>query len=133
MSEENTRILFATHGFFVKMISVEKDYLLKWDAVIFDEAHERTADSDILMPIMAKACVTRRPGSFRVVVTSATMDVEACKRVLRNSMVGAPEPALKSIDAVSYPIMHKYEAASWDPDVRGMYFNFNMLLLETVS
>ena len=47
----------------------------KYNIVILDEAHERSIYTDILFALVKKA-VIRRNGSLRLIVTSATLDVE---------------------------------------------------------
>lgn len=74
---ENTRIKFMTDG--VLLAETRSDPLLrKYDAIIVDEAHERTLNIDFLLGIL-KRILPKRP-ELRVIVSSATLDTEKFSR-----------------------------------------------------
>lgn len=52
----------------------EEAFLSKYSALVIDEAHERTISIDVILGL-AKKLVQRR-SDFRVIITSASMDVE---------------------------------------------------------
>ena len=69
---DQTRITFMTDG--VLLAETRHDPLLKaYDAIIIDEAHERSLNVDFLLGIL-KRILTRRH-DLKVVVSSATLDV----------------------------------------------------------
>ncbi|CAD7955012.1 unnamed protein product [Amoebophrya sp. A25] len=72
-----TRIKYMTDGVLLRETLNDSD-LEKYAAVIMDEAHERSLNTDVLFGIL-KSITTRRR-DFRMVVTSATMDSERFSR-----------------------------------------------------
>jgi ATP-dependent helicase HrpA len=69
----DTAITVMTDG--VLLASIRRDRLLKaYDAIIIDEAHERSLNIDFLLGYLAWL-LPRRP-DLRVVITSATLDTE---------------------------------------------------------
>lgn len=67
-----TRILVVTEGIFVNRIQAEPD-LPGISAVLFDEVHERSLDSDFGLALALDAQVALRP-DLRLVAMSATLD-----------------------------------------------------------
>ncbi|KPA82275.1 ATP-dependent RNA helicase-like protein [Leptomonas pyrrhocoris] len=68
-----TRVLYMTDGMLLREAFSDPD-LHKFSVVVVDEAHERTIDTDVVLGLL-KRLLLRRP-SFRLVVMSATLDVE---------------------------------------------------------
>jgi ATP-dependent RNA helicase DHX8/PRP22 len=71
---EETVIKYVTDGILVRECMLDRD-LMKYNFVILDEAHERSLDTDLLFGLVKEA-VIRRKGSLRLIVTSATLNVE---------------------------------------------------------
>jgi ATP-dependent RNA helicase DHX8/PRP22 len=61
------------------------DQLSQYSVVILDEAHERTVNTDVLFGLM-KEVVLRRE-DFRLVVTSATLDVDKFSAYFFNAAI----------------------------------------------
>lgn len=61
------------------------EQLPQYSVVILDEAHERTIHTDVLFGLM-KEVVKRRP-DFRLIVTSATLDVEKFSAYFFNAAI----------------------------------------------
>ncbi|KPI90476.1 ATP-dependent RNA helicase-like protein [Leptomonas seymouri] len=68
-----TRVLYMTDGMLLREAFSDPD-LMNFSVVVVDEAHERTIDTDVVLGLL-KRLLSRRP-SFRLVVMSATLDVE---------------------------------------------------------
>lgn len=70
---DTTKIIFYTDGKLLKEFI--KDPLLKnFSAIIIDEAHERTIESDILL-VLLKELVKQRD-DLRLIISSATLNAE---------------------------------------------------------
>ncbi len=68
---DSTRIVFMTDG--VLLAETRHDPLLKaYDAIIIDEAHERSLNVDFLLGILKRILARRR--DLKVIVSSATLD-----------------------------------------------------------
>lgn len=72
-TSEKTLIRYMTDGILVRECLQDKD-LTAYDVVILDEAHERSLYTDVLFALV-KGAAQRRNGSLKVVVTSATLNV----------------------------------------------------------
>ncbi|MEN9359000.1 MAG: ATP-dependent helicase HrpB [Verrucomicrobiota bacterium] len=78
-SSNKTRILFITEGILLRMMQEDPE-LDGVSAVVLDEFHERSWQTDVAVALCAKL-VARREG-LHLVVMSATLEVEALKRYL---------------------------------------------------
>jgi len=67
----NTRVAVMTDGILLAELHSDPD-LLNYDALIIDEAHERSLNIDFLLGIVRRL-LDRRP-DFRLLITSATID-----------------------------------------------------------
>ena len=72
-TSEDTLIKYMTDGVLLRE-SMRDPTLSQYSAVIMDEAHERSLNTDVLFGIL-KQCVGRRR-DLKLIVTSATMDAE---------------------------------------------------------
>lgn len=74
---DETRVKFMTDG--VLLAETRTDPLLRqYDAIIIDEAHERSLNVDFLLGILKRILVRRK--DLKVVVSSATLDTEKFSR-----------------------------------------------------
>lgn len=73
-----TVLVFCTAGVLLQKIIQEKS-LKNYTHIIIDEAHERDADTDLLM-MMIRKLMLQEMSLFRLIVMSATMDIEKLKR-----------------------------------------------------
>jgi pre-mRNA-splicing factor ATP-dependent RNA helicase DHX15/PRP43 len=79
-----TRLTFVTEGMLLREMMSDPD-LGKYDVILVDEAHERTADCDLLLGLL-KQLGTKRP-NLRVVVMSATLDTAEFTRFFRTQVI----------------------------------------------
>ncbi len=98
-----TRIKFMTDG--ILIAESQKDPMLRaYEAIILDEAHERSINIDLIAGILKR--ILDKRGDLRVIVTSATMEVEKFQRFFNN-------PPLFKIKGRTFPVKIVYERESW--------------------
>jgi ATP-dependent helicase HrpB len=99
---DQTRICFITEGILPRLLLHQRD-LSDVSAIIFDEFHERSLACDIGLALALDLQRQRRP-DLKLIVMSATIDVEPLKAYLRETAV---------IDAAGrlFPIDLRYSAA----------------------
>ena len=68
-----TRIKYMTDGVLLRE-ALADEHLEKYGAIIMDEAHERSLNTDVLLGVL-RGVLARRP-DLRLIVTSATLDAE---------------------------------------------------------
>ncbi len=98
-----TRILVVTEGTLVRMLQ-DDPFLDDIAAVVFDEFHERSLDTDLSLGMARRVQQTVRP-DLKVVVMSATLGVEAISAYLGNCPIVVSEGRL-------YPVEIEYSPRS---------------------
>jgi len=93
-----TRIKLMTDGILLNEIHRDRD-LKKYDAIIIDEAHERSLTVDFLLGYL-KQLLPRRP-DLKVIITSATIDPESFSRHFN----GAP---IIEVSGRTFPVEIRY-------------------------
>lgn len=73
----DTLLVFCTAGVLLQKLIAEKS-LQGFSHIIVDEAHERDADTDLLL-MMIRTLMRREKSSFRLIVMSATMNMSKLK------------------------------------------------------
>ena len=109
-ASESTRLLLMTDGLLLAELASDP-LLRRYDTIIVDEAHERTLNVDLSMGVL-KRLLPRRP-DLKVIVTSATLDVERISRFF------ADAPIL-TVSGRSHPIEVRYRKTpddAQDPDL----------------
>ena len=100
----NTLIKVMTDGLLLTEIRRDRS-LLAYDTVIIDEAHERSLNIDFLLGYL-KHLLTKRT-DLRVIVTSATIDVQAFSSFFGNAPVFV-------VEGRSFPIETRYRPIEED-------------------
>lgn len=126
---EQTRLEVVTQGVLTRML--QNDPLLEGVAgIIFDEFHERSLEADVGLALTLDVQTSIRD-DLRLLVMSATLDVEALKRVLGEQVpviechgrqypvTTAYRPALSGEESVSHALRVVEEALSL-PDTQGI-------------
>ena len=116
---DDTVVKLITDG--LLLTEVRKDRKLsRYEVVIVDEAHERSLNVDFLLGVLRRALKARK--DLRVVVTSATIDVERFSRYFG----GAP---VVEIGGRGYPVQTRY----LDPDQVDGEANADELLVSALE
>lgn len=99
-----TRILAVTDGVFVRMLE-DDPFLESVGAVIFDEFHERSLNTDLALAMVRKVQAEVRP-ELKIVVMSATLAAEPIARYLGNCPIIRSEGRLfpVSIEYLRFPL-----------------------------
>ncbi len=100
---KSTRIKLMTDGILLNQIHRDRD-LEQYDAIIIDEAHERSLTVDFLLGYL-KQLTQRRPG-LKVIITSATIDPESFARHFADA-AGEPAPIIE-VSGRTYPVEVRY-------------------------
>ena len=104
-----SRVKLMTDG--ILLAEIQRDRLLKqYDTLIIDEAHERSLNIDFLLGYL-KRLLPRRP-DLKVIITSATIDVESFSRYFDDA------PVIE-VSGRSYPIETHYLEPGEDDGDRG--------------
>lgn len=114
---KNTAIKLMTDGILLGEIHRDRE-LRKYDAIVIDEAHERSLTVDFLLGYL-KQLLPRRP-DLKVVITSATIDPESFARHFATTD-GTPAPIIE-VTGRTYPVEIRYrplvaEAAADDDEL----------------
>jgi ATP-dependent helicase HrpA len=105
-----TRLVLMTDGLLLAELAADPQ-LRRYDTIIVDEAHERTLNVDLLMGVL-KRLLPRRP-DLKVIVTSATLDVERVSRFFDDAPI-------ITVSGRSHPIEVRYRGTAEaldDPDL----------------
>lgn len=103
---EATRLVLMTDGLLLAELGSDPQ-LRRYDTIIVDEAHERTLNIDLLLGVL-KRLLPRRP-DLKLIVTSATLDVERMSRFFGDAPVVA-------VSGRTHPIEVRYCADAQDAD-----------------
>ena len=95
-----TRIIAMTHGVFLARLQADPE-LAGVSAVLFDEVHERSLDSDLALALTLDAAVGLRP-DLRLLAMSATLDSERFAALLDH-------PPLIESQGKSFPLSIQYD------------------------
>ncbi|GAA1739743.1 ATP-dependent RNA helicase HrpA [Microcella frigidaquae] len=98
-----TRVTLMTDGILLAALRGDRE-LRAYDAIIIDEAHERSLTIDFLIGYL-KQLLPRRP-ELKVVITSATIDPESFARHF-SAADGTPAPIIE-VSGRTYPVEIRY-------------------------
>ena len=97
---KTTRIIAMTHGVFLARLQADPE-LAGVSAVLFDEVHERSLDSDLALALTLDAAAELRP-DLRLLAMSATLDSDRFAALLDH-------PPLIESQGKSFPLQIQYD------------------------
>ncbi|MBB6428399.1 ATP-dependent RNA helicase HrpA [Algisphaera agarilytica] len=101
-----THIRYLTDGLLLAELGRDPD-LLAYDAIIIDEAHERSLNIDFLLGYL-KRLLPRRP-DLKLVITSATIDPQRFADYFGQKVEGEFKPApIIEVSGRTYPVEMRY-------------------------
>lgn len=116
---DKTKLKFMTDGVLLK--EIETDFLLnKYSVVILDEAHERSAYTDILVGLLSRIVLLRnkRKNPLKLIIMSATLRVEDFTG--NRKLFKIPPPVIK-VDARQFPVTIHFNKVTKDDYVNEAY------------
>jgi ATP-dependent helicase HrpA len=108
---EQTLIKLMTDGILLAELQRDRE-LLAYDALILDEAHERSLNIDFLLGWL-KQLVSRRP-ELKLIITSATLDPD--KLAAHFNIAGKPPVPVVNVSGRGYPVDIRYRPPEPDSD-----------------
>ena len=100
---KNTRVTLMTDGILLAALRGDRE-LENFDAIIIDEAHERSLTIDFLIGYL-KQLLPRRP-ELKIIITSATIDPASFAQHFANAQ-GQPAPIIQ-VSGRTYPVEVRY-------------------------
>ena len=119
-----TYIKLMTDGILLAETQADRD-LYEYDAIVIDEAHERSLNIDFLLGHL-KLLLSRRP-DLKVIITSATIDTEAFSKAFGDA------PVLE-VSGRTFPVEIRYQPHDPEAEERGdlTYIDAAVSAVETV-
>ncbi len=115
---EALKIKFMTDG--ILLSEMQKDPSLSaYDTIILDEAHERSINIDLISGILKRILERRR--NLKIIITSATMEVEKFQKFFGN-------PPVYHIEGRQFPVKVIYEESIFGPEKKELSLNEKVLL-----
>lgn len=116
---ERTKIKFMTDGVLLK--EIECDFMLsKYSVIILDEAHERSAYTDILIGLLSRIVLLRnkKGNPLKLIIMSATLRIEdftSNTKLFKN-----PPPVIK-VDSRQFPVTIHFNKVTESDYVKEAY------------
>lgn len=109
-TNERTLVKLMTDGILLAETQHDPD-LERYEAIIIDEAHERSLNIDFLLGYL-KRLSARRP-DLKIIITSATIDVE---RFAEHFALGGKPAPIVQVSGRTYPVEVRYRPLLRDAD-----------------
>ena len=107
-----THVRYLTDGLLLAELARDRD-LLAYDAVVVDEAHERSLNIDFLLGYL-KRLLPRRP-DLKLIITSATIDTQRFADYFAQDVGGEPRPApVIEVSGRTHPVEIRYRPVGSD-------------------
>ena len=108
--KEKGKIRYATDGILLKELSQqlnnsnnkeESEDTIQYDAIIIDEAHERTLNNDIILSLLKYKVLPTVSKNFKLIITSATINAEKFSNFFNNCPI-------YEVEGKNYPVKINY-------------------------
>lgn len=123
----DTKIKFMTDGILLSEISHDP-LLSKYDAIIIDEAHERSVNIDFLLGYM-RVLLLKRP-DLRLIVSSATIDTRLFSRIFHNAPIITVNGRLFPVEIRYKPAIELWKGQCMDCYIEGVLEAVHEILQE---
>jgi ATP-dependent helicase HrpA len=110
-TNRDTRVVFATDGTLLAELGADP-LLRRYDAIVVDEAHERSLNVDFLIGVLRR--IREKRPELRIVVASATIDTEAFAKAFCTPD-GRPAPVV-IVEGRTFPVDILYRDELVDED-----------------
>lgn len=100
-ASDETILTYVSDGILLRELTTNQK-AKGYSVVIIDEAHQRSAATDILMALLKNLCLTSRP-DLKIVVTSATIDVDKFSKYFNGATVVRVAGKLYPVDVIYSP------------------------------
>ncbi|MDU1465018.1 helicase-related protein, partial [Dermabacter sp.] len=112
----STRLKVMTDGILLSEIHGDR-LLKKYDAIIIDEAHERSLTIDMLLGYLKR--IARRRPDLKIIITSATIDPERFAEFFgKKDRAGDLHPApIIEVSGRTYPVEVRYRPLVLEPEI----------------
>ncbi|MBD3422033.1 MAG: ATP-dependent RNA helicase HrpA [Chitinivibrionales bacterium] len=114
---DETRIVFATDGIVLAEIAADP-MLARYDAIIIDEAHERSLNIDFLLGYL-RTLLPRRP-ELKVIISSATLDTQLFSSSFFHAPVIFVSGRMYPVEIEYRPLIEMWEGESMDSYLSGV-------------
>lgn len=114
----DTKIKFMTDGILLSEITHDP-LLSNYDAIIIDEAHERSVNIDFLLGYM-RVLLPKRP-DLRLIISSATIDTGLFSRIFHHAPVITVSGRLFPVEIRYKPAIELWKGQSMDCYIEGVY------------
>ena len=120
-AKQDSLIKVMTDGILLAEIQNDR-FLNNYEAIIIDEAHERSVNIDFLLGIL-KQLLPKRP-DLKVIITSATIDTQ---RFAEHFTVNGVKPPVVEVSGRTYPVEVRYRPLAKAQDDDGNEFEQDMV------
>lgn len=120
-----TKIKFMTDGILLSEIS-QDPFLKNYNAIIIDEAHERSINIDFLLGYM-RILLPKRP-DLRLIISSATIDTRLFSRIFHHAPVITVSGRLFAVEVRYKPVIELWKGQSMDCYIEGVLSSVHELI-----